>query len=73
MERPHRMLDERTEQVEALLGRARRTLGHLLDRAESELTHTHARVVALSPRPPSGAATRSCRRRTATWSATRPR
>ncbi|WP_329014519.1 exodeoxyribonuclease VII large subunit [Streptomyces sp. NBC_01601] len=49
MERPHRMLDERSEQVDALLGRARRTLGHLLDRAESELTHTHARVVALSP------------------------
>ena len=26
-----------------------RTVGHLLDRADSELTHTHARVVALSP------------------------
>ncbi|MGV9320706.1 exodeoxyribonuclease VII large subunit [Streptomyces sp. NPDC003660] len=49
MEHPHRMLDERSEQLDALLGRARRTLGHLLDRAESELTHTHARVVALSP------------------------
>ncbi|MFF0382528.1 exodeoxyribonuclease VII large subunit [Streptomyces sp. NPDC004286] len=49
MEHPHRMLDERAEQLDALLGRARRTLGHLLDRAESELTHTHARVVALSP------------------------
>ena len=28
---------------------ARRTLRHLLDRADSELAHTHARVVALSP------------------------
>ena len=29
--------------------RGRRTLGHLLDRADSELAHTRARVVALSP------------------------
>ncbi|MFI9205337.1 exodeoxyribonuclease VII large subunit [Streptomyces sp. NPDC053048] len=49
MERPHRMVDEREEQIEALAARGRRTLGHLLDRAQSELTHTHARVVALSP------------------------
>ncbi|MFF8815233.1 exodeoxyribonuclease VII large subunit [Streptomyces pactum] len=49
MEHPHRMVDGRAEQVDALLGRARRTLGHLLDRADSELTHTRARVVALSP------------------------
>ncbi|MCA6094137.1 exodeoxyribonuclease VII large subunit [Streptomyces sp. SCA3-4] len=49
MERPHRMVDERAEQIGALTDRARRTLGHLLDRASSELTHTHARVVALSP------------------------
>ncbi|MFF6993442.1 exodeoxyribonuclease VII large subunit [Streptomyces sp. NPDC008313] len=49
MEDPHRMVDERADQVEALLDRGRRTLGHLLDRAGSELTHTHARVVALSP------------------------
>ncbi|MFJ4684484.1 exodeoxyribonuclease VII large subunit [Streptomyces sp. NPDC088789] len=46
---PHRMIDGRAEQVDALLARGRRTLGHLLDRADSELTHTHARVVALSP------------------------
>jgi exodeoxyribonuclease VII large subunit len=46
---PHRMLSEREEQLAALLGRGRRTLGHLLDRAASELTHTRARVVALSP------------------------
>ncbi|MFI7009035.1 exodeoxyribonuclease VII large subunit [Streptomyces sp. NPDC050145] len=49
IEDPHRMVDAREEQVAALTQRARRTLGHLLDRAESELTHTHARVVALSP------------------------
>ncbi|MCM2576259.1 exodeoxyribonuclease VII large subunit [Streptomyces meridianus] len=49
MEHPHRMVDDREEQVAALLGRARRTVGHLLDRADSELAHTRARVVALSP------------------------
>ncbi|MEU5048244.1 exodeoxyribonuclease VII large subunit [Streptomyces sp. NPDC021096] len=49
MEQPHRMVDERAEQIDALAARGRRTLGHLLDRAASELTHTHARVVALSP------------------------
>ena len=49
MEHPHRMVEDREEQITAYVDRARRTLGHLLDRAESELTHTHARVVALSP------------------------
>jgi exodeoxyribonuclease VII large subunit len=49
MERPQRMVEEREEQVCALLDRGRRTLGHLLDRADSELAHTRARVVALSP------------------------
>ncbi|GGX40040.1 exodeoxyribonuclease VII large subunit [Streptomyces fructofermentans] len=49
MQDPHRMVDGRGDEVSALLGRGRRTLGHLLDRADSELTHTHARVVALSP------------------------
>ncbi|MEU8591512.1 exodeoxyribonuclease VII large subunit [Streptomyces sp. NPDC048664] len=49
MEDPHRMVDERAEQITSLADRGRRTLRHLLDRAESELTHTHARVVALSP------------------------
>ncbi|NBE51399.1 exodeoxyribonuclease VII large subunit [Streptomyces boluensis] len=49
MAHPHRMIDDRDEQVTALSERSRRTLGHLLDRADSELTHTHARVVALSP------------------------
>jgi exodeoxyribonuclease VII large subunit len=46
---PHRMIDERADQVTALVERSRRTLGHLLDRAGSEIGHTHARVVALSP------------------------
>ncbi|MFI9030555.1 exodeoxyribonuclease VII large subunit [Streptomyces sp. NPDC053560] len=47
---PHRMVEAREEQVTAVLERGRRTLGHLLDRADSELTHTLARVVALSPK-----------------------
>ncbi|WP_416972054.1 exodeoxyribonuclease VII large subunit [Streptomyces sp. 4F14] len=46
---PHRMVDEREDHVASLLERSRRTLGHVLDRADSELSHTHARVVALSP------------------------
>ncbi|MFD7237485.1 exodeoxyribonuclease VII large subunit [Streptomyces syringium] len=49
MERPQRMVDEREQQISALADRGRRTLGHLLDRADSELAHTRARVVALSP------------------------
>ncbi|WP_340376422.1 exodeoxyribonuclease VII large subunit [Streptomyces sp. SS7] len=49
MQDPHRMVEERADQVTSLVERSRRTLGHLLDRADSELTHTHARVVALSP------------------------
>lgn len=49
MEDPHRMIDERADQVDALLDRGRRCFGHHLDRSLSELTHTHARVVALSP------------------------
>ncbi|MFE7517784.1 exodeoxyribonuclease VII large subunit [Streptomyces halstedii] len=49
MEHPRRMVDEREAEVNALVGRSRRVLGHLLDRADSELAHTRARVVALSP------------------------
>ncbi len=49
IEDPHRMIDERADHVASLLDRGRRTLGHHLDRADSELTHTHARVVGLSP------------------------
>jgi exodeoxyribonuclease VII large subunit len=46
---PQRMVDERAAQVAALLDRSRRTLDHRLARAASELEHTLARVVALSP------------------------
>lgn len=46
---PYAMIAEREEDVDFLLERARRTLGHRLDRAEDELRHTHARIVALSP------------------------
>ncbi|WKX72355.1 exodeoxyribonuclease VII large subunit [Streptomyces sp. XD-27] len=49
IQRPHRMVEERAEQVDALIERGHRTLGHLLDRADSELEHTRARVLALSP------------------------
>lgn len=49
MQQPLRMMDERAAEVDALIGRSRRVLGHLLDRADSELAHTRARVVALSP------------------------
>lgn len=49
MEHPRRMVDERAAEVDALIGRGRRVLGHLLDRADSELAHTRARVLALSP------------------------
>ncbi|MFI1013919.1 exodeoxyribonuclease VII large subunit [Streptomyces sp. NPDC020965] len=49
MERPHRMVEERAAEVDALVARSRRVLGHLLDRADSELAHTRARVVSLSP------------------------
>ncbi|MGK5629024.1 exodeoxyribonuclease VII large subunit [Streptomyces sp. URMC 123] len=49
IQRPQVMVEHREEQIAALLHRGRRTLGHLLDRADSELAHTRARVVALSP------------------------
>jgi exodeoxyribonuclease VII large subunit len=46
---PYRMVDERATELGALLERSRRTLDHRLARAASELEHTLARVVALSP------------------------
>ncbi|MEX0169291.1 exodeoxyribonuclease VII large subunit [Streptomyces sp. LMG1-1-1.1] len=49
MEHPQRMVEVREDEVAALLARSRRVLGHLLDRADSELSHTRARVRALSP------------------------
>ncbi|MFB6837453.1 exodeoxyribonuclease VII large subunit [Streptomyces sp. NPDC056361] len=49
MEHPQRMVEVREDEIAALLARSRRVLGHLLDRADSELSHTRARVRALSP------------------------
>ncbi|MFB7104023.1 exodeoxyribonuclease VII large subunit [Streptomyces hydrogenans] len=49
MEHPQRMVEVREDELDALLARGRRVFGHLLDRAESELAHTRARVRALSP------------------------
>ncbi|MFF5423248.1 MULTISPECIES: exodeoxyribonuclease VII large subunit [unclassified Streptomyces] len=49
MEHPQRMVEVREDEIDALLARSRRVLGHLLDRADSELSHTRARVRALSP------------------------
>ncbi|MQS10013.1 exodeoxyribonuclease VII large subunit, partial [Streptomyces alkaliphilus] len=46
---PHRLVEEHEERLVMAVERGRRVLGHLLDRAEAELTHTAARVVALSP------------------------
>ncbi|WP_435172803.1 exodeoxyribonuclease VII large subunit [Actinacidiphila sp. bgisy145] len=46
---PYRMVEQREAEVADRTDRARRTLGHLLDRADADLTHTLARVVALSP------------------------
>ncbi|MFG2328755.1 exodeoxyribonuclease VII large subunit [Streptomyces sp. NPDC048604] len=49
MEHPRRMVEERDAELDALLARSRRVLGHHLDRADSELSHTRARVRSLSP------------------------
>lgn len=46
---PQRLVDGRADEVAALLDRARRVLGHRLDHAQTDLGHTLARVVALSP------------------------
>lgn len=46
---PATLVDTREDQVTALRERAARTLRHRLDRAESDLHHTHARLRALSP------------------------
>ena len=39
----------RAAEIADLRGRSRRSLGHFLDRARSELGHTHARIRTLSP------------------------
>ncbi len=46
---PVREVERHQEQVAALTGRARRCLGTALDRADDDLTHTRARLLALSP------------------------
>jgi exodeoxyribonuclease VII large subunit len=47
--RPTTMFDHRAEQLSALRARAARTLAHRLERAGSDLSHTLARLRALSP------------------------
>jgi exodeoxyribonuclease VII large subunit len=47
--RPELLVETREAEVSALRDRAGRVLGHRLDRADSDLTHTLARLRALSP------------------------
>jgi exodeoxyribonuclease VII large subunit len=49
MASPYRMVDGRAAEIGDRVDRARRSLKHALDRADADLTHTLARVVALSP------------------------
>jgi exodeoxyribonuclease VII large subunit len=49
MARPQTMIDTRWEQVLALRSRADRTLAHRLERADTELHHTLARLRGLGP------------------------
>jgi exodeoxyribonuclease VII large subunit len=46
---PTSMVEARREQVDALVARSRRTFAHLLERASDDVSHTRARVRALSP------------------------
>ncbi|WP_110182425.1 exodeoxyribonuclease VII large subunit [Nocardioides solisilvae] len=46
---PRHLLDVRSEEVDALRDRARRTLSHRLDRAADDVAHHRARARALSP------------------------
>ena len=46
---PRGLLDERAAEVHELRDRARRTLGHRLDRAQDDIAHHRARARALSP------------------------
>ncbi|HSA50225.1 MAG TPA: exodeoxyribonuclease VII large subunit [Yinghuangia sp.] len=46
---PYRVVEVREDEIAALLDRSRRTLRHCLDHAATDLEHTRARVVALSP------------------------
>lgn len=47
--RPQVLIDTRESEVDGLRERARRTLSHRLDAAASELSHTRARIMSLSP------------------------
>ncbi|SEN54973.1 exodeoxyribonuclease VII large subunit [Actinacidiphila rubida] len=49
MAAPYRMVDERAAEVADRADRGRRALRHALERADADLAHTLARVVALSP------------------------
>jgi exodeoxyribonuclease VII large subunit len=46
---PRNLLTARSEEVDELVARARRTLGHRLDRAADDIGHQRARARALSP------------------------
>ncbi len=46
---PRHLVDARSDEVDQLRHRARRCLGHQLDRASDDVTHQAARVAALSP------------------------
>ena len=46
---PRTLVDERSAEVRALAERARRTIGHTLDRAADDIGHHRARARALSP------------------------
>ncbi|GAA1762384.1 exodeoxyribonuclease VII large subunit [Nocardioides hankookensis] len=46
---PRSLLDARLDEVDQLRDRARRTLGHALDRAADDIGHQRARARALSP------------------------
>ena len=46
---PRNLISERAREVSDLLDRARRTLGHRLDRAGDEIAHQQAKARALSP------------------------
>src|SRR5690606_30097843 len=46
---PRNLLAARSSEIDDLLARARRTLGHRLDRAADDVGHHRARARALSP------------------------
>ncbi|MEV1011227.1 exodeoxyribonuclease VII large subunit [Streptomyces sp. NPDC049881] len=46
---PYGLVEGRGAELADLVGRSRRALSHLLDRARADVEHTRARVVALSP------------------------